>query len=97
MLFKKYSKRSFPIDGIRRFLEPGPIVLVSSAYKGKNNIMTMGWYTMMEYDLIGCFIWDRDYSRQLITKSKQCCINVPEAHLLDIAVGIGNSNWCGNR
>ena len=25
-----YRKRSYPLDEIRRFLEPGPIVLVSS-------------------------------------------------------------------
>jgi hypothetical protein len=41
---KKYQKRNFPVDKIRRFLEPGPIVLVSSAWKGKMNIMTMGWH-----------------------------------------------------
>ncbi len=53
--------------------------------------MTMGWHMMMEYDLIGCYIWDIDYSRELILKSKECCINVPEVHLLDQAVGIGNT------
>ena len=35
-------KRDFPVDDVRRFLEPGPIVLVSSAWKGKTNIMTHG-------------------------------------------------------
>jgi hypothetical protein len=37
---KKYTKKDFPVSDIRRFLEPGPIVLVSSAWKGKANIMT---------------------------------------------------------
>jgi hypothetical protein len=38
---KTFRKKDFLVSEIRRFLEPGPIVLVSSAYKGKLNIMTM--------------------------------------------------------
>ena len=30
---KAYDKRDFPVDKIRRFVEPGPIVLVSSAWR----------------------------------------------------------------
>ena len=41
---KGYRKKNFPVDDVRRFLEPGPIVLVSSAWKGETNIMTMGWH-----------------------------------------------------
>ncbi len=44
---KRYRKHDFPTDQIRRFLEPGPIVLVSSAWKGERDIMTMGWHMMM--------------------------------------------------
>ena len=29
-----YTKKDFPTDNVRRFLEPGPIVLVSSAHEG---------------------------------------------------------------
>ncbi len=38
---KNYTKKDFPISYVRRFLEPGPIVLVSSSWKGQENIMTM--------------------------------------------------------
>jgi hypothetical protein len=39
---KAYDKKDFPVDRIRRFLEPGPIVLVSSAWSDKRrNLMTM--------------------------------------------------------
>jgi hypothetical protein len=37
---KPFRKKDFPVSEIRRFLEPGPIVLVSSAWQGKSNIMT---------------------------------------------------------
>jgi flavin reductase (DIM6/NTAB) family NADH-FMN oxidoreductase RutF len=88
---KQYKKKSLDVELARRYLEPGPIVLVSSAWKGEQNIMTMGWHGMMGYDMIGCYIWDQNYSQELIKKSKECCINIPEIHLLDTAVRIGNS------
>jgi len=89
---KQYRKLDFPLDGIRRFLEPGPIVLVSSSYKGKSNIMTMGWYTLMQFtpSLIGCFIVGYNYSYELIRKSKECVINLPTVDLLQEVIGIGN-------
>jgi flavin reductase (DIM6/NTAB) family NADH-FMN oxidoreductase RutF len=85
------KKHDFSVDQTRRFLEPGPIVLVSSAYKGKTNIMTMGWHMMMEYTLVGCYIWTQDYSRELIRKSGECVINVPQVDLAATVVRIGNS------
>jgi flavin reductase (DIM6/NTAB) family NADH-FMN oxidoreductase RutF len=86
-------KKDFPVDQIRRFLEPGPIVLVSSAYKGEQDIMTMGWHTVMEFvpSRIGCFITNANYSYELIRKSKECVINIPTVDLADAVVGIGNT------
>jgi flavin reductase (DIM6/NTAB) family NADH-FMN oxidoreductase RutF len=86
------DKENFPVGNVRRFLEPGPIVLVSSAWKGKTNIMTMGWHMMMEYDLVGCFIWDQNHSFELIRRSKECVINVPEFRLIDAVIRIGNTS-----
>ena len=40
---RAYKKEGFPLAKIRRFLEPGPIVLISSAHRGERNIMTLGW------------------------------------------------------
>ena len=62
-----------------RFLEPGPIVLLSSAWKGKTNIMTMGWHMVMEMDpsRVGTYIWTEDYTRRMVLKSRECVINIP--------------------
>jgi len=35
---------------VRRFLEPGPVVLLSSAWQDERNIMTMGWHMVMEFE-----------------------------------------------
>jgi Flavin reductase like domain len=89
---KAFTKRDFPVSQIRRFLEPGPIVLVSSAWKGETNIMTMGWHTVMEFQpsLVGCMISSGNHSFGLIKASKQCVINIPTYDLAKQVVGIGN-------
>lgn len=89
---KVYRKRDFPIAEVRRYLEPGPIVLVSSAWNGQKNIMTMGWHMVMEFEpsLVGCYIWDRNHTQRLVLGSEECVINVPTVELLDTAIRIGN-------
>jgi flavin reductase (DIM6/NTAB) family NADH-FMN oxidoreductase RutF len=89
---RRPKKADFPVAEIRRFLEPGPIVLVSSAWKGKTNIMTMGWHTVMEFtpSLVGCVISEANHSFDMIRRSKQCVINVPTADMAETVVRIGN-------
>jgi flavin reductase (DIM6/NTAB) family NADH-FMN oxidoreductase RutF len=89
---KNGPKRDFPVGEVRRFLEPGPAVLVSSAYKGETNIMTMGWHTILEFNpsLIGCMITSSNHSFDLIRKSKECVINIPTRDMARTIVGIGN-------
>ena len=89
-------KKDFPAYNVRRFLEPGPIVLVSSAHKGRTNIMTMGWHMMMEFSpaLVGCLISGANHSFELIRNSRQCVINLPTTDLAATVVRIGN---CSGR
>ncbi len=91
---KKYKKEDFPVEKIRRFLEPGPIVLVSSAHDGEQNIMTMGWHMILGDgpSPIGCYIWDQNHSRELVMGSKECVINLPTFDLIDAVIGIGNTH-----
>jgi len=93
---RSYKKTDFPVSDIRRFLEPGPIVLVSSARKGKTNVMTMGWYMVMEFEpsLVGCVISSANHSFEMIRRSGECVINVPTSDLAPTVVRIGN---CSGR
>src|ERR1700727_3709915 len=87
------GKSDFPVSDIRRYLGPGPIVLVSSAWRGKANIMTMGWHTVLEFvpSLVGCVIAGGNHSFDLVRRSGECVINVPTTALTDAVVGIGNT------
>src|SRR5579883_2093352 len=93
---KNYVKKDFPVGNVRRFLEPGPIVLVSSAWKGKNNVMTMGGQMIREFEpsLIGCYMWDENHSFEMIRKSKECVFNIPTVDIAASVVKIGN---CSGR
>jgi flavin reductase (DIM6/NTAB) family NADH-FMN oxidoreductase RutF len=87
-----HGKIDLPVAKVRRYLEPGPIVLVSSAWRNETNIMTMGWHTVMEFapSLVGCVIAGGNHSFELIRRSRECVINVPTTALTDTVVGIGN-------
>jgi flavin reductase (DIM6/NTAB) family NADH-FMN oxidoreductase RutF len=89
-----FKKKDFPVTQVRRFLEPGPIVLVSSAWKGKTNIMTMGWHMIMEFEpsLVSCYIWTENHSFDMIRNSRECVINVPTVGIGAKMIGIGNSS-----
>jgi flavin reductase (DIM6/NTAB) family NADH-FMN oxidoreductase RutF len=89
---KKYSKAPFDTANVRRLLEPGPVVLVSSAWNGQTNIMTMGWHMMIGFTpaLFGCYIDESNHSYDMVRQGKECVINLPTADLLEQVIGIGN-------
>jgi flavin reductase (DIM6/NTAB) family NADH-FMN oxidoreductase RutF len=91
---RRPARRDFPVARVRRYLEPGPIVLVSSAWRGRRNIMTMRWHTMMEFTpaLVGCVISRANHSFALVRGSGECVINLPTTRLTDAVVAIGNSS-----
>lgn len=96
-MVRSYQKQDVPLEKIRRYLEPGPIVLVSSCWEGQRNIMTMGWHAMMEFSpsLVGCVIASSNHSFELVRQSRECVINLPTTALLDAVVGIGTTSGRG--
>ncbi|KAF1067188.1 MAG: Flavoredoxin [Pseudomonas citronellolis] len=85
-------KRDFPVHQVRRYLEPGPIVLLSSAADGERNVMTLGWHCILEFSpsLVGCMISRGNHSHALVRASGECVINLPTTALTDTVVRIGN-------
>jgi flavin reductase (DIM6/NTAB) family NADH-FMN oxidoreductase RutF len=43
-------KKSYPLSRVYVLLEPGPVVLVTTAQKGRANVMTLSWLTMMDFE-----------------------------------------------
>lgn len=86
------AKKNWPLHDVRHWLEPGPIVLISSHWQGKDNIMTLGWHTILEFSpsLIGCMISAGNTSFERIRQSGECVINLPDASMIDTVSKIGN-------
>jgi flavin reductase (DIM6/NTAB) family NADH-FMN oxidoreductase RutF len=87
-------KKPYPLSKVYGLLEPGPVVLVTTAQKGKANVMTLSWLTMMDFEppLIGMVLSDRNYSFAALKATKQCVINIPTVELARKVVGVGNSS-----
>jgi len=88
------SKESFPLSRVYGLLEPGPVVLVSTAREGRANIMTMSWHMMLEFEppLVGCVISSRNYTFDIVKATKQCVLNIPTVELSKQVVDCGNTS-----
>ena len=77
------AKKLFPLSKVYGLLEPGPVVMVTTLRKGRPNIMTMSWHTMMEFEppLVGCVISNRNYTFDTLKATKECVINIPTVKL----------------
>ena len=86
------KKRPFQLARVYQLLEPGPVVLVTTSRGGKQNVMTMSWHTMMDFEppIVGCVISSRDHTFGVLRATKECVINIPTAKLAREVVGIGN-------
>lgn len=89
-------KKPLPLADVYRLLEPGPVVLLTTAHKGQANVMPMSWHTMMEFapPLVGCVVSNRNHSFGLLRASIECVINVPTVRLISETVRCGN---CSGR
>jgi flavin reductase (DIM6/NTAB) family NADH-FMN oxidoreductase RutF len=87
-------KRTFPLSRVYRLLEPGPVVMVTTAHKGRANIMTMSWHTMMEFEppIVGCVISSRNHTFGILKATGECVINIPTVELAAEVVGCGNTS-----
>lgn len=88
------AKQTFPLSEVYGLLEPGPVVLLTTAREGRPNVMTLSWHTMIEFEppLVGCVLSNRDYSYDLLRESGECVINIPTAELAEQVVDCGNTS-----
>ena len=88
------AKKSLPLSKVYGLLEPGPVVLLTTAEKGRPNIMAMSWHTMMEFEppLVGCVVSNRNHSFGLLKATGECVINIPTLELAAQVVGCGNTS-----
>jgi len=86
------KKTDYPLDKVYGLLEPGPVVLLTTQWKGRPNVMTMSWHMMMEFvpPLVGCVVSNRNYTFETLKETNECVINIPTAELAKKVVACGN-------
>jgi len=88
------AKKSLPLSKVYRLLEPGPVVMVTTAHEGRTNIMTMSWHTMIDFEppIVGCVVSERNHTFGMLKATGECVINIPTADLARHAVACGNTS-----
>lgn len=89
---KPIMLRDFSLSRVYQLLEPGPVVLLTTAEKGRANVMAMSWHMMVEFNppLVACVVSEANHSFAALQRSKECVIAIPTADLAPLVVKIGN-------
>lgn len=85
-----------PLATVYQLLEPGPVVLLSTARRGRANLMTMSWHMMMDFTppRVACIVSGANHSFAALRATGECVIAIPAVGLARKVVGIGN---CSGR
>jgi len=88
--------KEFALSKVFQLLEPGPVLLVTTAAKDRPNIMTMTWQMPLEFEppLLACVIGPWDHTFTALRSTKECVLAIPAFDLIEKAVDIGN---CSGR
>lgn len=88
------DKRSLALAEVYRLIEPGPIVLLSTACGGRRNVMTQSWHTMIDFEppLIGCVVSEANHTFAALERTRECVIGVPTVEIARAVVGCGNTS-----
>lgn len=92
--------KNLALSKVYQLLEPGPVVLLTTARKGRADVMTMSWHMMtMSWHMMIEFepplvarVVNADYSFAALTATRECVIAIPALHLAQKVVDVGNSS-----
>lgn len=86
------KKKKLPLSEVYKLIESGPTVMITASHKGKPNVMTISWTTMLDFDppLIACVIGTQSWTRKMIEKTREFAINIPTVEMAKKVVACGN-------
>jgi flavin reductase (DIM6/NTAB) family NADH-FMN oxidoreductase RutF len=86
--------RNFPLSKVYQTIEPGPVVLLTTADTGRANVMTMSWHMMVDFEppLIACIVSNADFSFAALRATGESVIAIPAVKLAPKVIKIGNSS-----
>ncbi len=86
--------KALPLGKVYQLLEPGPVVLLTTARNGRANVMTMSWHMMIEFEppQVACVVSNANYSFAALRQTGECVIAIPARKLATKVVKVGNSS-----
>jgi flavin reductase (DIM6/NTAB) family NADH-FMN oxidoreductase RutF len=88
--------RELPLSKVYQLLEPGPVILMTTAQHGRPNVMTMSWHMMVEFEppLVACVVSGANHSFKALRATRECVLALPALELARKVVKVGN---CSGR
>lgn len=88
--------RQLALSNVYQLIEPGPVVMLTTARGGKPNVMTMSWHMMLDFEppMIGCVVASANHSFAALRATGECVIAIPARRLAAKVVKVGN---CSGR
>lgn len=86
--------RRLPLSKVYQLLEPGPVVLLTTARRGRANVMAMSWHMMVEFEppLVACVVSNANFSFAALRATGECVIAIPARRLAAKVVKVGNAS-----
>jgi flavin reductase (DIM6/NTAB) family NADH-FMN oxidoreductase RutF len=94
VMAKHRSPTPIPLSDVYQLIEPGPVVMLTTARKARANVMTMSWHMMVEFEppLIACVVSSAGHSFAALRASRECVIAIPARKLAPKVVRVGNTS-----
>ncbi len=88
------AMKNLPLSKVYRLIEPGPVVMLTTAARGRPNVMTMSWHMMVEFEppLVACLVSGANHSFAALRATRECVIAIPARRLAAKVVKVGNSS-----
>jgi flavin reductase (DIM6/NTAB) family NADH-FMN oxidoreductase RutF len=80
-----------PLEKAFTLIEPGPVILITTNDKDKNNIMTITWHMVLDFTpqfAIATGPWN--FSFQALQHTKECVLSIPTIDMAEKVVSIGD-------
>jgi flavin reductase (DIM6/NTAB) family NADH-FMN oxidoreductase RutF len=86
--------KNLRLSKVYQLVEPGPVVLLTTAHKGHANVMTMSWHMMVEFEppLVACVVSSANHSFAALRATGECVIAIPARKLAPKVVKVGNAS-----
>jgi flavin reductase (DIM6/NTAB) family NADH-FMN oxidoreductase RutF len=84
--------KEIPLTSVHSIIGASPVIMVATSDGTKNDVMTMSWFTMNDFNppLVTIVMGDDHLSHDYLVKSRDCVIAVPGVDLMETALAVGS-------